>query len=216
MLIPDVAQITLETITLNAPTTSDPAGYSTLVLVATVKNLTTAPLVSADLADQFELGGQVVERIVSDVEQVPADSARRITYRYRVPVQGGAGTWRLTSITGETVSIAASVAAAPEGAQRRPYRVQIDQASIRLREKDRTLAFDVVLNATLDSDTTLQPDDITVWLGTRSLPLLSQSSALPVTITSERETRLTLMVQLPDVSQFDVQIGDQRWRVTLP
>lgn len=57
---------------------------------------------------------------------------------------------------------------------------------------------------------------VSVWSGSRSLALAAVGSALPLLISPGITTTLTLVTAAPAVGQVEVQIEQQRFRVTLP
>ncbi len=216
VVLSNLARLQIKTVR-TMPPGDDPAGYVTVEIDAELQNTTSAALDERDIIDQLEIDGGVAERLAPRNTAVEAAAQRLVTYRYRVPAHGGSATWQATSSTGETVRIGLAVAAAPEGKPREPFSATINQAAIRL-QKDGSTTMIVIVPVTLQGtrDGAEIPDNFSLWIGERSIALSPQDGALPTTIDQGQTLTIELAAQIPDVAQFEIQIGGQRWRVTLP
>jgi len=216
--LPDLARLTVQTVTTLAPTSTIPTGYAELVLEVQVDNLMDQVWTSREIADQLDIDGAIAERIAIEDDAIDAHAARRVTYRYLVPEAGGAAIWRATAITGESIAVAVTVPPAPDGVQRSPYTTTIDPTSVRVSaaRSGRLVTVTAIITATGPDPAPVNRDAVTVWIGGRSIPLDASSSSLPVFVQPGAPTTLTLVAEVPDVAQFEIQIGAQRWRLTLP
>ncbi|HYF64680.1 MAG TPA: hypothetical protein VD886_17780, partial [Herpetosiphonaceae bacterium] len=127
---------------------------------------------------------------------------------------GGAATWQATAPSGETVLMRLSVGAGPAG-QPAAFAGSIVQSEIRLRrEGDRDIIL-IPVAITAQSDAVISDADFSLWVGERQVALTPQI-ALPVTIAAGARQTIVVAGEIPDVSMVEIQVGRQRWRLSLP
>ena len=216
--LPDMARLTVQTVQTLAPTTTTPVGYAEVAITVQVENLTSQVWTSQAMADQLVLDGVLAERVLVEHDAIDAHAARRVTYRYLVNEAGGHALWRATALTGETVAVALTIAPAPAGAGRRPFVTTLDPASVRLDPMGNGHRFSItaVLAATGSDPVTVDMNAVSVWHGGRTVPLDGTSDSLPIVLLPGTPTQLRLVASVPDIAQLEIQIGQQRWRITLP
>lgn len=213
--LPGLARLAPERVTVGDPDATTPPGMQRVALVATLENLTAAPLRADELADQLELAGQVVERLPILNGDLDAYARQTVTFQYLVPDTGGAALWRVQAPTGESQRWSLTIPPAPT---RQPaWRASLDPAQVQLVEdgRSRTLQVTLVVTATRP-DAQLGLDDLSAWVGGRALATQAGTTPLPLPLAPDTPTAVTLVVMLPDVGELIVQLGDTRWRVTLP
>jgi hypothetical protein len=217
-VVPDLARLSVQTVQTMPPTGTFPTGYTEVALTVDLENLTSDVLLGDDIADQLEMDGAIAERLSTTHTPIDAHATGQAIYRYLVPEAGGSATWRATALTGESVSIALRIEPAPLGSPRTPYTATVDAASVRLVEErsGRRVTLTAQVTPSGPDAATLERGDVTVWVGGRSIALADGSSPLPVLVQAGNPTDLTIVAVLPDVSSFEIQIGQQRWRITLP
>ncbi|KPL83017.1 hypothetical protein [Herpetosiphon geysericola] len=216
--VPDMARLTVQTVQTLAPTTTTPVGFAEVAITVQVENLTGQVWTSQAMADQLVLDGVLAERVTVEHDAIDAHAARRVTYHYLVQETGGQAIWRATALTGETVAVALTIPPAPAGADRRPFITTLDPASVRLEPLGNGHRFTItaVLTATGSDPVTVDLNGVSVWSGGRTVPLDGTSDSLPIVLQPGTPTPLRLVASVPDVAQLEMQIGQQRWRITLP
>ena len=214
-LLPGLAKVKIATVRTLAPDENTPQGYAEAVIEVEIENVSGTPLRESDIADQLSIGGTIAERLGAQNTDIDAKASRRVTFRYLIPERGGSATWQATSTTGESVQIGLTIEAAPEG---RPaaYTTTISQDRIRIRREGSTNMIIIPVTITSNRDGAEINNDFSLWVGARSMALTPQRQALPVTLDAGISLTMELAAQIPDVSQFEIQIGGQRWRVSLP
>jgi hypothetical protein len=216
--IPDLARFTVQTVRTLPPTTTTPTGYAEVELTVQVENQTAQVWTSAAVADQLLIGGMVAEAAGITNDAIDAHASRRVTYRYLVPVGGGAATWRATAPSGETIAVALTIPPAPSGIPPAAYTATLDEAGVRLEptRSGQTIRVPFTIQATGDDPVLVPLSAAQVWIGGRSIPLSPATSGLPTTVRPLSPTTILLAADLPDIGQIEIQLGAQRWRLTLP
>lgn len=213
--IAGLANVLVKTIRTQSPSDADPAGYAVVEVEAQVDNLTAGTLEERDLADQLIIGGMLAERLPPDHATVASHGSRMVTYRYRVPVAGGSATWQITAPTGETVQASLTIGSAAPAEPDAAYHASIDPAALRRRaEGNRTIVL-IPVTIAAQEDVTVTGDDLALWVGSRRSALTPQE-LLPLRLVADEVRTVVMAAQIPDVSMFEIQVGPQRWRVSLP
>ena len=216
--LPDMTRLTVQTVQTLPPTITTPVGYAEVAITVQVENLTGQVWTSQSIADQLVLDGVLAERVTVEHDAIDAHAARRVTYHYLVQETGGQALWRATALTGETVAVALTIPPAPAGADRRLFVTTLDPASVRLEPLGNGHRFTItaVLTTTGSDPVTVDLNAVSVWSGGRTVPLDATSDSLPIVLAPGTPTPLRLVASVPDVVQLEIQIGQQRWRITLP
>ncbi|HEX6291293.1 MAG TPA: hypothetical protein VFZ66_19070 [Herpetosiphonaceae bacterium] len=213
----DLARVQVQAVTVLTPTADLPPGLSVARLTVEVANLSTAELAWTDLADQLEIGGSVAETVPSVPQAaLGPKETRRVSFRYRVPSIGGEALWRVTAATGESVTVRVTIPPAPVVSQ---LHATLHAENVRQlgTGTDARLAITATITNTGSEPITLDPQAAGVWDGATVLPLDGESTPLPLLLPPGRATPLTLAVEPPaDPATLTVQIGQQRWRLTIP
>lgn len=212
--VSDLAKITVKSVIVDRPDDSMPSGHTIVTINTEVENLTSIAIDSSDIADQLQLNGLLAERLPALNSDIDAHAKRLVSYRYFVPINGATALWQATAATGEQIAYSLSIPAAP-AAKPAPFTAAIDQESVRIRREDnKTIVFlTIIINAT--EETELTRDMFTLWTATRSQTITPQEP-LPITVPAGTKKPIVIAATLPDVAQFEIQIGGQRWRVSLP
>lgn len=213
--IPDLARFTVQTVQTRVFTTT-PTGYAEVELVVQVDNQTDQAWTSAAVADQLLVGGVVAEALGVEHDQIAPQQSRRVTYRYLVPAAGGAATWRATAPSGDTIAVALAIP--PTSSPAPSYTATLDAAGVQLdpTRSGQTIRVPFTIQATGDDPVLVPLSAAQVWIGGRSVPLSPATSGLPTTVRPPSPTTILLAADLPDIGQIEIQLGAQRWRLTLP
>lgn len=212
--LPNLARLAVKASRTRAPSAADPPGYSVAEIDVQIDNLSAVAIQETDLIDQLAIGGAIAERLEPSHATVGASASRLATYRYRVPLAGGGATWQATAPSGETVQMRLTVGAAPEE-QPAGFTGSIVQSDIRLRrEGDRDIIL-IPVAITAQSSAVISDADFSLWVGERQVALTPQT-ALPLTIAAGARQTIVVAGQIPDVSMVEIEVGRQRWRLSLP
>ena len=214
----DLARITVSTVRVLPPDDTMPLGFTEAQVEVTIENLTTAPLDDQDFVDQLITAEGLAERIGVLHAAIDPNQSRRATFRYRIPLANDTtARWKVTELGGSSIEVGITLTM-PATSNRSGYQALLQAGDVRIRLEERgvTVQLAVLLTATGTAPSTLQRGDISVWVSERSVPVTVQDLALPLTVDPLTPTTVLFTAPLPDVSQFDVQIGSQRWRVLLP
>lgn len=212
--LPGLARIVIQSARSLVPT-GETTGYTTVEIEAIVENLSASTLNERDIADRLIIAGNIAERLTPANASVAPEQKRAVTYRYLVPIAGGPASWQATSATGESIQIALTLDAAA-GQARTAYSIAMNPGDLRISYQGKSDVL-ILIPITITpnrSSVELRADDLSLWVGNRSVALIPQNTSLPMTI--KGPTTLTLAAHIPDVSQFELQVGEQRWKVTLP
>jgi hypothetical protein len=213
--LPNLARLTVKATRSRPPSAADPPGYSVAEVDVEIDNLSAADLQETDLIDQLAIAGAIAERLAPSNARIGASSSRLVTYRYRVPQDGGGATWQATAPSGETVEMRLTIGAAPAEHGRAGFTSSIVQVDIRLRhEGDRTILL-IPIIITARTTVELSAADFSLWVGERQVALTPQTP-LPFTVEAGDQRTLVVAGQIPDVSMVELEIGRQRWRLSLP
>jgi hypothetical protein len=194
-----------------------PPGMVALDVHVQLANESEGPIAWSDLGDQLELGGVVAKALpVSPRAPLAARQSRLEHFQYAVSAGGGAGTWRLTDVTGASIAVdvtvpAAQVAPALHGT--------IGAGDIRIRRTPAhtTIFITIQLEAHGDSAVEVKEEAVSITVHQQPLALATDSTPLPLLLRPGEKRPLTLIVELPlDARVLDVRLESQRWRVTLP
>jgi hypothetical protein len=108
-----------------------------------------------------------------------------------------------------------TIGAAPAEHGRTGFTSSIMQADIRLRhEGDRAILL-IPIIITADTRVELSGADFSLWVGERQVALTAQTP-LPFTVEAGDQRTLVVAGEIPDVSMVELEIGRQRWRLSLP
>jgi hypothetical protein len=213
--LPNLARLTIKATRSRPPAAGDPPGYSVAEVDVQIDNLSAIDLQETDLIDQLAIAGAIAERLAPSNARIDASSSRVVTYRYRVPQDGGGATWQATAASGETVQMRLTIGAAAAEPGRAGFTSSIIQADIRLRhEGDRDLLL-IPIIITAQTEVELSGADFSLWVGEREVALTAQTP-LPFTVEAGDQRTLVVAGQIPDVSMVELEIGRQRWRLSLP
>jgi hypothetical protein len=213
----DLARVQLQRVEVLPATADLPPGLSVAALTVEIANLSSAELAWSDLADHLEIAGSVAETVPS-VPQAPLgpNETRRVSYRYRVPSRGGDALWRVTAATGDSVTVRVTIPPAPV-VSRLVVTLRPDEVQQRGSGDQARIAIAATVRNTGTEPITLEPATVGVWQGATALPLNDETTPLPLLLPPGESETLRLVVDRPDdPAALTLQIGVERWRVTLP
>lgn len=211
--LPGVGLLTLQ----RAATVSDTGtlaqdGQQLVAVTVAISNTSGMELSLGDLAAQLQLeDGQIAEAApASDLGSVLAGASATATWRYRVPVAGGAATLRVLALTGQSVRLPVELPAAP---------LPILRAALMpegVSRRDGQLHLHLSIEAQ-GGPLELTAADVLLLAGDQALSLDSQSTPLPLELAPGQPAQLDLFATLPpSAPALELRIRGQRWRIRLP